>query len=67
LLREREAELDQLKSELHAKQRDDDRRFFVEEAIVFMEPAYGQDGARACLESLFWVHARAQACRSVRT
>lgn len=44
LLRERELELDQLKSELQSKQRDDDRRFFVEEAIVFAEPLYAADG-----------------------
>lgn len=44
LLREKDLELDQLKSELQAKQREDDRRFFVEEAIVFMDPAYMPDG-----------------------
>jgi hypothetical protein len=44
LLREKDAELERLKSQLAQQQREDDRRFFVEEAIVFMEPAYGDDG-----------------------
>jgi hypothetical protein len=44
LLREKDAELERLKSQLDQQQREDNRRFFVEETIVFMEPAYADDG-----------------------
>jgi hypothetical protein len=44
LLREKDAELERLKQQLEQQQREDDRRFLVEETIVFMEPAYADDG-----------------------
>lgn len=55
LLRERELEVDQLKSELQSKQREDDRRFFVEEAIVFGEPLYAADGLRNRARNRFFL------------